>query len=115
MNTTTIHSMRVSMAGKNELRLVAMRGERLIGVASVANFGSVAPTIYQLFVEEEARGAGIGRALVEVSQREAEKHGAMVMGAIIEPSGPKEFWSDLGFKPAHVDGGNLLVTRPVKG
>jgi GNAT superfamily N-acetyltransferase len=109
-----IHDMLFDLSGKRELRLSAIENGRLIGVASVANFGRSAGTIFQLFVRPDVRGKGVGTALVRVACQQAKDAGAGAMSAIVEPGGPMGFWGGLGFKAAHVDGPNLLVVKQLE-
>jgi len=107
----SIQNITLEMAGKRELRLFALDNGNVIGICSVGTFGKVASTIYQLFVTEAQRGKGIGTALVREACARSKNAGASAISAIIEPGGPNGFWAASGFKPAHVDGQNLLVVH----
>ncbi len=101
------------MSGKRELRLVALEDGKIVGVCSVANFDKAAATIFQLFVIEERSGMGIGSELVWKAMVLCDESGAQSIGAIVENEVSAPFWSKKGFKPVHVDGVNILVSRQI--
>ncbi|MBD9622368.1 GNAT family N-acetyltransferase [Ensifer sp. ENS06] len=73
---------------------VAMEGERILGLAQVRGSGQVVE-LDKLFIEPEARAAGIGRQLFDWCVAAARKRGATVMTIDADP-GAADFYRRVG-------------------
>jgi len=73
---------------------VAMEGERILGLAQVRGSGQVVE-LDKLFIEPEARAAGIGRQLFDWCVAAARKRGATVMTIDADP-GAADFYRRMG-------------------
>lgn len=106
-----ILTLEVQLDGRVETRLVAVRLGVLVGVATVKNLGRKAATLFQLFVDENYRGAGIGRQLVQAAEELAREARSVAMSAVVEDGGPFEFYARLGYEPVHHEEGRTLVSK----
>lgn len=111
MSTFALTTMRVELDGRSELLLVALDEGKAVGTAAVANYGKVVGTLYKVFVAREARGRGVGTAMVRRAEAEMKAAGAVALSAIVEREGPVGFWSALGYRPVHVENGRVVVSR----
>ncbi len=73
---------------------VVMEGERILGLAQVRGSGQVVE-LDKLFIEPEARAAGIGRQLFDWCVAAARKRGATVMTIDADP-GAADFYRRMG-------------------
>lgn len=106
-----IDSMVFEMDGRVELRLVAYYCGILSGVLNVANFGKSASTLFQVYVSPEARNVGVGTAMVQEACRQIVVFGSGAVSALVDLDGPVKFWESLGFKPAHIEGKQMVMSK----
>lgn len=103
--------------GHTELRIAAisLSGEsmRLVGTASVRSPNEVTATIYQLHIVNGWRGKGIGSDMVKTACQCVMDSGAKAISAIVEENGPVGFWAHLGFVPVHIEGRQMIVSKPL--
>lgn len=99
------------MDGRVELRLVAYYCGMMSGVLSVANFGKPASTLFQVFVSPESRNIGVGKAMVNEACRQIVVYGSGAVSALVDVDGPVKFWESLGFRPAHIEGKQMVMSK----
>lgn len=109
-----LHVMPMDLEGRPELRLALVLDDALVGVANVVGVGKNVATIYQLFVAPEHRRKGLGMAIVERIESEAQKWGAKAVSAIVLEDGPVEWWKARGYAPVHLEFGRMVVSRKLK-
>jgi GNAT superfamily N-acetyltransferase len=87
--------------------LVAEQGAELIGYACLTrrvqvSFARRIVDLHHLFIKQEHRGAGVGRALVAAARQGAQEAGAAVLTVGAQPGNPRAqgFYRDLGFRVA---------------
>ena len=107
------HSFVINMGEHCELRLFSMSGDAVAGIASVANYGKPASTIYQLYVDPVARGKGIGTELVKTAFRLIGDVGGKALSGIVTHDGPLEWWLKRGFVIVHCEGQSVVVSKQV--
>lgn len=87
--------------------LVAEQGADLVGYACLTrrvqvSFARRIVDLHHLFVKQEYRGAGAGRALVAAARQAAQEAGAAVLTVGAQPGNPRAqgFYKGLGFRVA---------------
>jgi GNAT superfamily N-acetyltransferase len=99
-------ALRDALTDERSLVLVAEHGGRLVGslvagLLPMPLYGARLAFVQELFVDEAARGAGAGRALMEAFDTWAREHGAAVEALGTSRPQAMAFYERLGF-----------VTRP---
>jgi GNAT superfamily N-acetyltransferase len=100
--------LRDALADERSLVLVAEDGDRLVGslvagLLPMPMYGARLAFLQELFVDEAARGGGVGRALIEAFDGWAREHGAAVEALGTSRPPAIAFYERLGF-----------VTRPTR-
>lgn len=113
--TADIHVMPMTLEGREEIRLSAILGGKMVAIANVVGVGKPVATIYQLFVTDNERRMGIGSELVYRAESEAQAWGAIAVSAIVLEDGPVEWWSNRGYDPVHCELGRMVVSKRLKG
>lgn len=99
------------MGERKELRVAAIGQGQLLGTANVNNPGAMAATIYQVHVDKEWRGQGIGKAIVAKIEEACWKLGSQSVSIIVDADGPVEFWTKLGYRPVHLENGKMIAAK----
>ena len=108
-----LHQLRLDLFGSPAwaTALVAPKNERLLGYALLvrrytAHFGMRGMELDHLFVRAEARGRGLGRALVAAASATARSAGCGVLTVGTHPDNRRaqEFYPGLGFQTASAPG-----------
>lgn len=99
------------MGERVELRVAAIGQGQLLGTASVSDPRAVAATVYQLHVDKEWRGQGIGKAMVAKIEETCWKLGSQSISIIVDADGPVEFWTKLGYRPVHLENGKMIAAK----
>ncbi len=109
----TLHQLRLDLFGSPSwaTALVAPKGGRLVGYALLcrqynAHLGTRVMELHHLFVRPEARGLGLGRALVAAASATARSAGCGVLTVGTHPDNrqAQAFYPELGFQAASVSG-----------
>lgn len=98
----------------SELRISAIIGDELVGVASLTEYGSPASTIYGLYVAPEWRKKGIGKLIVSNAEKKIQQVGGKAISAIVDVDGPLEWWLKRGLKIVQCENGKSLVAKELK-
>ena len=99
-------ALRDALTDERSLVLVAQDGDRIVGslvagLLPMPIYGARLAFLQELFVDEAARGGGVGRALIEAFDTWAREHGAAVEALGTSRPPAMAFYERLGF-----------VTRP---
>ena len=81
-------------AGDLEI-LAAQSGERILGVSSGGQFAS----IEDLYVSEQARRQGIGRALLKAADERCAERGISYVEVQVEEAEAEAFYTAMGYEP----------------
>ncbi len=109
----TLHQLRLDLFGSPSwaTALVAPKEGRLLGYAMLcrqynAHLGTRVMELHHLFVRPEARGRGLGRALVASASATARSAGCGVLTVGTHPDNRRAqaFYPELGFQAASVSG-----------
>lgn len=125
MTTDTVQLVRVlsmnfSMEGHDEIWFTAVADDdgtfKLVGAAKLVGAGLPMASIFQLFVDPEHRGQGIGTRLAEKAMETAWDSGCQEIRInVVTPDGPAEWWKSLGFAPLSppypTKNGNMLMSK----
>ena len=88
-----------------DLEVLAARAEdQLLGVALLAyrlnvSAGGIFASVEDLYVRPEARGRGVGRALLQAADERCEKRGISYVEAQVEEKAAELFYTAVGYEP----------------
>lgn len=105
-----IYWLNFYMDGFTEVRMAALEGQEMVGVANLRLNGHGVATIYQLFVVAEHRKTGIGTSLVAAASKIV---GVQTLSAITKDRTVDEFYRKLGFELVHIEGDQFLWSKKV--
>jgi GNAT superfamily N-acetyltransferase len=83
---------------ETDLLVQAWDGSRLVGTARVITDGAYYATIWDVIVDPEYQGRGIGRALMQRAVEPFLGRGFSFI-ALFAAEGKESFYEDLGFRP----------------
>ena len=97
------HLRRAVKAGDLEI-LAARSGERTLGVAVLAyhlniSSGGQFASIEDLYVSQQARRQGVGRALLRAADERCAERGISYVEVQVEESGAESFYTAMGYDP----------------
>lgn len=113
--TPSYYTLEMALDGHRELRVVALVDGLMVGTANVANYRSGVGTLFQVFVEETWRKAGVGRGMVERAEELVGRANGKAMSAVVMTGGPLGFWQRLGYEPAHIEADRMIVSKRLRG
>jgi GNAT superfamily N-acetyltransferase len=117
----SLHQLRLDLFGSPSwaTALVAPKAGRLLGYAMLcrqynAHLGTRVMELHHLFVRPEARGQGLGRALVNAASATARSAGCGVLTVGTHPDNRRAqaFYPELGFQAAAVAGPRFRMPLP---